>query len=264
VILAAVSMMHDEEDVCVQVVRHLLAEGVDQVLVADNLSTDRTRALLTELERSDGTRLLVVDDPDPEYRQGEKMTALAREAHRLWRADWIVPFDADELWSGQTGSLREAIEAAAAAGYDAATADSFDFYPQPTDDPDDPDPFTRIRWCQCPMVAHKTAFRYRPDRVISAGNHAVWPEGRVAESVLTIRHYGVRSLEQARAKFRHGRTVLPTGWASGAGDHWRTLGALDDEQFAAWYDSYLGAAGLVRWEPRRATIQPEARSTPLA
>jgi hypothetical protein len=45
----AVAMVRNEEDIITDVVRHLLAQGVDAVLVVDNMSTDRTRSRLSHL-----------------------------------------------------------------------------------------------------------------------------------------------------------------------------------------------------------------------
>jgi hypothetical protein len=263
--MMAVGMMRNEEDVCVQVVRHLLAEGIDHVLVAENMSTDRTRQLLHQLERED-RRLRVVDDEEPTYDQGTKMTGLAHQAHRLWGAGWIVPFDADELWTGADGRpLGDVLRELAAGPWDSATADKWEMVPHPDDDPLEPDPFARIRHCQpVPHAGYKTAFRHRDWTRIGAGNHRVSTMGRCAESALTLRHYSLRSLEQARAKFRHGASVLPADWPPTWGGHWRDLGAMDDEAFSAWWATQTDPTTLVRFEAQPATISPEARSTPPA
>lgn len=84
-------MVRNEQDVIETVIRHLLAEGVDHVLVADNLSTDQTRAILDRL--SEILPVTVIDDPEPAYRQSEKVTALARRAGEQG-GTWIIPFDA--------------------------------------------------------------------------------------------------------------------------------------------------------------------------
>src|SRR5690348_11150571 len=115
-------MVRDEEDVIEGVVRHLLAEGVDHVLVADNLSSDGTRAILDGLAA--GHPVTVVDDPDPAYRQAEKMTALARRAGAAG-ADWVIPFDADELWVASGTTLRAYFDSLDA---DVAVADQYDHF----------------------------------------------------------------------------------------------------------------------------------------
>ena len=103
--IAAVTMVRNEEDIIGEVVRHLLNEGIDLVIVADNLSEDFTRPILDELANLD-PRVLVVDDPDPAYDQAGKMTRLVHRAGAMG-ADWILPFDADEWWYWAGGTLAE-------------------------------------------------------------------------------------------------------------------------------------------------------------
>src|SRR4051812_46619587 len=87
-------MVKDEADVIEGTIRHM-ADEVDQLLVADNGSTDGTRDILVKLALE--LQFTVVDDPDPGYEQSRKMSALA-ELAASHGATWIVPFDADELW----------------------------------------------------------------------------------------------------------------------------------------------------------------------
>jgi len=100
----AVTMVRNELDVLPLVLDHLEAQGVDQVLVADNGSTDGTLEMLQA--RASQGRLLLARDSEAAYYQAAKMTLLARAA---WRAgaDWVVPFDADELWFAAHGLLAD-------------------------------------------------------------------------------------------------------------------------------------------------------------
>ena len=101
----AVGVVRDEVDVIGDSIRHLLDQGVDRVLVANHLSTDGTGELLAELSRED-SRVLVADDTEPGHFQMEKVTWLSQAA--WWAgARWIVPFDADEFWFAETGSVAE-------------------------------------------------------------------------------------------------------------------------------------------------------------
>src|SRR5262245_40129378 len=102
----AITMVRDEEDIIEESIVHLLRQGVDRVLVADNLSNDRTRPILESLGRT--LPVHVTSDPIHPYWQGEKMSLLARAATRFG-ASWIVPFDADELWHGLDGTVRETL-----------------------------------------------------------------------------------------------------------------------------------------------------------
>ena len=98
----AITMVKNEADIIDRSVQHLLKQGVDHVLVADNLSTDATPDILTRLSRDHPVH--VAHDRDPAHYQSWKMGLLAQAARRSG-ADWIVPFDADELWFGARGTL---------------------------------------------------------------------------------------------------------------------------------------------------------------
>jgi glycosyltransferase involved in cell wall biosynthesis len=86
-------MVRDEADIIEGTLRHM-ADEVDHLIVADNLSSDGTRDILDTLAKD--LPLTVVDDPDPGYTQSAKMSALAERAAVEQRASWIVPFDAED------------------------------------------------------------------------------------------------------------------------------------------------------------------------
>jgi len=95
--LWAVTMVRDELDIIEATLRHLESEGVEGIIVADNLSTDGTYEWLQDNAANFDCQLLVQQDPDPAYYQSRKMTALAHQAFELGAA-WTLPFDADEIW----------------------------------------------------------------------------------------------------------------------------------------------------------------------
>lgn len=47
----AVGMMRDEADVAADVIAHLIDEGVNGIIVADNNSTDGTREILAQVAK---------------------------------------------------------------------------------------------------------------------------------------------------------------------------------------------------------------------
>jgi len=96
--VAGIARVKDEADIIETTVRHALAQ-MDYVLVVDNASTDGTCEILRTLER-ECPRLVVDVDEEVGYYQSRQMTALAdRVAYEQWgRQEWVVPFDADELW----------------------------------------------------------------------------------------------------------------------------------------------------------------------
>src|SRR5262249_39905694 len=85
------------------VVRHHLAQGVDELLVVDNGSDDATPSLLDALSTG-GSRVRWRSDPGP-FLPAEMTPPLVREA-RAGGADWIIAIDADEFWLADGGLKR--------------------------------------------------------------------------------------------------------------------------------------------------------------
>ena len=230
-------MVRNEADIIGLVIANLLDQGVDRLIVADNCSTDYTRTILEAFDEVE-----VVDDLEIAYYQSQKMTRLAHRAGE-GGAEWIVPFDADEIWRGTGG--RTVAEVLNGADADIVTAPTYQHIVQPTD-PDDENPLRRIGWrSPYPQRLPKVAFRYRADVIVAQGNHDIRPCGSRAEG-LEIREFQYRSFEQMAAKVRHGRLAYEaTDLHPAEGAHWRTLGALDDVALRAEWDSYTGRSDLV-------------------
>lgn len=217
-------MARDEADIITATVTHMLTQ-VDHVLVADNLSSDGTG----ELAAAAGAT--VVPDTDPAYWQSDKMTALAAVA-RSGGADWVVPFDADEVWhtrSGQRiGDYFTTLDAPI------AVADLYDHWSTGADDTTLTDPVRRMCWRSVarsglPKVACRTA----PDLTIHMGNHSASyesPTGHMAGE-LVVRHYPYRSPGQLIRKARQGGAALKrTTLHRSIGSHWRRYADLLDRE----------------------------------
>lgn len=229
------AMVRNEQDVIEHVVRHMLSQ-VDQVVVADNLSTDQTREILDSIADK---RLVVVDDLDPAYRQSEKMTALAND----WAApgDWVVPFDADELWGMADGqTLAEGLRSFECS---AVVGRPFVHVPQ-SHTTNDNCPFAAMPWRRTtPEFWPKAALCWAPGTVIEQGNH--WTQWGSPEA-LDIRHFQYRSYDQLVTKVRAGAAALalaPLPASSGA--HWRQLSAMTDDELSAWWRDYTQPQDLI-------------------
>jgi glycosyltransferase involved in cell wall biosynthesis len=240
--IAAVSMCRDEEDVILPVIVQLLAQGVDHIWVADNLSSDKTRPLLEHLAAAHP--ITIIDDDEPGYYQPEKLMRLAAMAGTAG-ADWILPFDADEWWSGAGDyTIAEALRLVPA---DVAVNYGYDHIPRRTDH-DDPNPIRRMGWRRTePQRLPKVAYRWAADARLHYGNHDVDHAGRREHHVLEYRHFGYRSLEQMARKVRQGKAALDAAPRIHEmyGSHWRTQGALSDAQLAAEWEALLDEQGLV-------------------
>lgn len=281
-----IAMMRDEVDVAYHTLMHMAEEGLDGILVADNLSVDGTRL---ELERAAadlaGSCEVIIDvDAEPGYYQSVKMTNLARRAAAAG-AEWIVPFDADELWFARdrVGWVLEHLPGEVMV----ATAALFHHFATRIDPPGD-NPFLTMAWHQ-PAAAplHKVAFRWREGCWIRQGNHGVVYEDGLAEGglaaraapALTIRHFPYRTFEQFRNKAEKGAAAYAaTTLPESEGAHWRQYGAIlanlgDDglrEVWDTWYHHLAPVqAGLVhdpapfrRWSKTTEPAPPADKEQP--
>ncbi len=219
-------MVRDEDDIIGWTLGQMLTQ-VDHVIVADNLSTDRTRCILESFDN-----VTVIDDPEEGYYQSTKMTRLAHQAGDMG-ADWVVPFDADEAWWLPDLENLDA---------DVVTALPHVYVPQPTDGTD-PNPITRLRW-RLPDAEpqHKVCFRYHPDAALHMGQHDVDRPGTRCDGA-RVRHYQYRSLEQVRRKVTNGVGAYDASTLSKIyGSHWRDLDALDEQGLAGWWNDYTTQA----------------------
>lgn len=212
----AVSMMKDEADIAALTVGHMLTQ-VDHVIVADNGSTDGTREILESLP------ITVVDDPEVGYYQSRKMSALASQAREAG-ADWVVPFDADEVWYSHRGTISELLTSLPPEA-DFAEAVLFDHVPTALDS--DADPIRSTPWRRTAATPlRKVACRAREGLVIHQGNHsAEFPTDRAPLTVtgqLEVRHFPYRSAAQMIRKAKNGGAAYEaTDLPEDAGKHWR-------------------------------------------
>lgn len=103
-------MVRDEADVIGPMLSHHLAQGIDKIIVTDNGSIDGTLEILRDF--SDRGLIDLREDPVHRKQQHSVVTAMARDAFRLYGADWVLNADADEFWMpvDRSLSLREALE----------------------------------------------------------------------------------------------------------------------------------------------------------
>jgi glycosyltransferase involved in cell wall biosynthesis len=242
--VVAVTMVKDEADIVGYTVRHM-ATQVDHVLVADNMSTDDTRPILDRLA---GVldNVTVIDDPDPAYEQSRKMTDLATRARLQFNAEWVIPFDADEIWYWPFGTVADCV-ADLAPQWLVVNASLYNHFVTALDR-DDPDPIVRMGWRDYrPAPLPKVACRWRRDLTIQMGNHGATYRGGATvhpERRLVVRHYPYRSVEQLVRKVRNGAAAYKlTDHDETVGAHWRQWGRLLDadgeeaiaELFNVWY-----------------------------
>lgn len=222
-----VTMVRDEADIIESTIARMLWQ-VDAILVADNGSTDGTREILERLD------VTLVHDPQVGYYQSTKMTNLALKARDLG-AEWVVPFDADEVWLGERGSVTDWLNRLPP---EAMCSEAM-LYQHMATAKDEPgaDPIASMVYRQAsPAVLRKVACRPRDGFGIDQGNHWVnygGPRVMYPLSItrgLEVRHYPYRSAEQFIRKARNGaEAYAATDLPEHVGAHWRGYGRILDE-----------------------------------
>lgn len=208
----AVGMVRDEADIIGAVIDRLRPE-VDAIIVADNGSTDETRAVLEARD------VELVDDPVRGYYQAQKMSELAAKAADAG-ADWVVPFDADEVWYSPHGRLADFL---ALIPQTIVVAPWLEHVCTPADG-DSGDPIVDRPYRRpLPHTLPKVAARARAPVSLVQGNHdAFYPTPKVTG--LEVRHFPYRSPEQLERKVRNGvQAADEAGHPETVLSHWRGL-----------------------------------------
>lgn len=254
-----VTMVRDEQDVIADSLTHLLAQGLDHLLVADNLSVDDTPQILAELARRD-TRIHVAHDSEPAYYQAEKMTRLALAATHAG-ADWIVPFDADEFWFADSRSVAEHLRAQGRLEPLVGVVTATWHHMLPTQPAPMPLREREFVIDSAATVPGKVAMRAHRWGTLHVGNHFAQ---RVGERTggLHIAHAVFRDPAQVARKVRQGSAaVMLTNPGNEIAPYWRAGAQISDQELASLW-SHLIAGGA---EPRLGLHDngPKVRARPL-
>lgn len=231
-LVAAVTMVRNEADIIGHTVRHLLKQGVDLIIVVDNLSTDSTPRVLAELAAEDA-RVFVGRDTLDAYHQNRKMSRLAYLAHRAG-ADWVVLFDADEFWFSKDGRVADYLRAYPGESR-VLGARLRDARPLSVEGVSLDDASASLR-LDVDSYTEKVAIRPRGWVWVDHGNHTALDLGSTEPSELRIIHIPHRSYDQWRRKVSVGAASLENAslpWA--IGNHWRDGAALPaGEEMSHW------------------------------
>jgi len=215
---------------------HLIASGADLILVADNGSTDGTQDVVSRVAEASGDAVRLIDYPTSGYYQSMIMTDLYRRAVDLG-AEWVIPFDADELVVSKAQPLRDALELLPTNNPVAVRL--YDHVPTNRDaEASNANPFLRwqYRRCQANQLRKVLVPNLGPGLEITQGNHGARLDGRdltpSETDLIEIRHfrfyggfeaYASGAVERLKA---YERTDLPESM----GTHWRAHGRIAREQ----------------------------------
>ena len=228
-------LVRDEQDILRENLDFHLANGVDEVILMDNLSTDATAEIAREYARAGYVHYLF--QPQDDYSQGRWLTEMACRASRELHADWVISSDADEFWWPHSGSLKDALNSIPDDRI-ATSAERTNFVARF----ENGETFWRrmdvrrviSRNSLGQPLSAKTAHRARTDICVAQGNHCVSIGGRIVPSVaapITILHFPVRSRVQFVNKIVKGGAAYArnTELDHGTGNTWRQLYQLYQE-----------------------------------
>ena len=245
-------MVRNEQDTIAHVVCHLFSQGVDEIVIADNNSTDQTRDILVELASEFSIHIVI--DTLVAYHQSLKMTMLSNLARNAG-ADWIIPFDADELWYANDSSLADHLRLSAA---QVSTAHIYNVFPAHSDSPNERNPFLRLQSLDPqPHPLVKQAFRSHRLVEVGSGQHGILRRGERGDG-LYIAHYPWRTMEQFATKLRHGMLAVEEATdESKVCRHWRVGGAQHDDWIEAAWEQLCSGIPVpeIVWSPQGVLVQ---------
>jgi Glycosyl transferase family 2 len=274
-------MVSNESDIIEAFVRHN-SGYLDALVVLDHVSTDATPSILASLVK-EGLPLTVLHDGDRAFRQGERMTEMARSYLGSLDADYCFAMDADELIKvASRGDLERSLEAIPAGAAGVIPVQNY----VGNNASVDANPVRRLtrRMRVERQQPHKAvvrrSFAAGDHEHISLGNHAVMrvdegvsaPIRHVLMQGLSLAHFPVRSAEQIARKVLLGwlahRLAMP-GDATLVG-HWRGVfeglssgSMLIDEKLCRRAIAlYIGSADGIAREAQDAELMEDPLAVP--
>lgn len=213
--IAGVVTTRNEAAIIALTVQHLVSQGVERIYAVD-ASDDFTPDILHSFYEV----VVVILDDGPYHHQDYWVNRLAQQATEDG-AEWIIPFDADEFWSGVDGTVAEVL---ARASTPKVFADVYHYYDW--------------HYREANPKHRKVACRYPKGTLIERGNHdARLPDNR-AQGGLIVRELCYRSEDHFLEKVRDRNArlepelALPTGWQH------RRWENLSDDEIRALYQTY--------------------------
>ncbi len=190
-------LVRDADDLISSNLDFHVRSGVDHFIVMNNLSTDRTEALL-EPYRSRGL-VTYLYQPEDTFSQDRWVTQMARSAYDMG-ADWVINNDADEFWYAEGLDLKQALSGVSPEHH-AVAADRKHFVPRDVAAGTlFADEMTvRYAFLLSPSGEPwpgKVCHRARPDIEVGYGNHTASVAGhqlRAVEAAIEILHFPMRS-----------------------------------------------------------------------
>jgi hypothetical protein len=226
-------LVRDEQDILESNIDYHLSQGIDFIIVTDNLSVDRTPEILDRY-RKRGV-LHVIKETRDDYSQHEWVTRMARMAASDYGADWVINNDADEFWWPETDRDLRSYFSRIPEAIQAITVKRDNFPIVYTEVSDDKPFYERLIYrdtaSENPLgrpLPPKVCHRAHPNIKVQQGNHRITLAGNhltTAWGELTIFHFPARSYTQFQNKIRLGGAAYARNMVldKSIGGTWRWL-----------------------------------------
>lgn len=252
---AAVALVKDEADIICSALQALVDAGIGAIIVADNESSDATPALLHRFAKDAPIPVKVIKDSNPVHHQRQAISGMVELAVQTWGVEWLIPFDADEIWKIQPGMKLEDL---CSLEEDVLFVPIYIYRPSLQDGlEEDPVKRMKLRWPE-PEDQGKVCFRWRDDfKGVKHGNHGVlysnstWVASKNKAGCLLplmgpvkIAHYPIRSWGQFVTKVSNiGRSYeLEVGYLDEGNTsrrRWKLFREMGGEALRKEYDELL-------------------------
>lgn len=245
-------LVRNEEDIIEDNILFHASQGVDAFIVMDNLSTDRTKEIITDLAKE--IRIEYVYQQNDDYSQGQWVTSMARMAKSDLNADWVINNDADEFWvSADEDNLKEIlrrapmdVSALLVGRHNAVLESRLDIFSGVSSHPSVSYVFeSRSKNVLGRSLPPKCLHRGSSDVRVQQGNHGV--DGIAGETLSTseirILHFPYRSFHHYKTKIYLGGSAylknssLPANAGATWKEHYRLLTTPEILEF--WKDLHV-------------------------
>ena len=224
-----VMMTRNEDDIIGYNLEYLQTQHIDHFYIANNLSTDNTSTILSDLSRK-YNNITVISDDEETYLQDQKMNKFIDTCYDMG-ADYILPIDSDEKWYSKIygKTLGQAVKQ-----FDEPTVfgvELIDFLPD-EDQVIVGSPFDEIKNVRCwyPSIP-KVGYTSQRRSVLAMGNHNVFGHtGPIIRTVIGAYQYQYRSWDHFLKKVRNNMTSIKEHPNRFMGTHWRRLIEMNDEE----------------------------------
>jgi Glycosyl transferase family 2 len=229
-VIIGLASVRDNAGVIEATLRHLLAHGVDRILLIDHKSQDGTSDILARLAAETG-RLEITRREDRYYDHGVWVTALLSRAE-TFAPTWIVPFDADEIIVPLTRpTLAEEFAACRTPAILAAKR-----WPHAS----------LNRRAADPLPHRKVVFSWQPGAVIAIGAHSVGGHpGPILENRIAIRERLYLSERHFIRKTRQHLESRSPRHGPGTNAQYLARREMSREQLVAMYRAWVIGASAV-------------------